>query len=101
MPSCCSPISTHRSPSAEAGVGRSRADARGVVLRLCAEGSTTRLGRVLITKPTETTSTTETVKLRPLERGDRTSLLEIFAGLGARSRQQRFLTPKTRLSETE
>ena len=39
--------------------------------------------------------------LRPLERGDRGSLLEIFAGLSARSRQLRFLTAKPRLRESE
>jgi RimJ/RimL family protein N-acetyltransferase len=42
-----------------------------------------------------------TVELRPLEYGDRASLLEIFAGLGPRSRERRFLTPKTRLTESE
>jgi GNAT superfamily N-acetyltransferase len=41
------------------------------------------------------------VELRPLEYGDRASLLEIFAGLGPRSRERRFLTPKTRLTETD
>jgi GNAT superfamily N-acetyltransferase len=41
------------------------------------------------------------VELRPLEYGDRAALLEIFAGLGPRSRERRFLTPKTGLTETE
>ena len=39
--------------------------------------------------------------LRPLERGDRSSLLEILSGMGPRSRQRRFLTPKPRLTEGE
>lgn len=43
----------------------------------------------------------EAVELRPLRRGDRAAVLEIFAGLGERSRHQRFLTPKTRLTNTE
>jgi RimJ/RimL family protein N-acetyltransferase len=55
---------------------------------------------VLICELTEPT-TTQTVLLRPLERGDRASLLEIFNGLGDRSRQQRFLTPKPRLTESD
>jgi RimJ/RimL family protein N-acetyltransferase len=38
------------------------------------------------------------VELRSLERGDRSCLLEIFAGLSPRSRQLRFLTPKPRLT---
>jgi GNAT superfamily N-acetyltransferase len=41
------------------------------------------------------------VELRSLERGDRASLLEIFAGLSPRSRELRFLTPKPRLTEGE
>jgi ribosomal protein S18 acetylase RimI-like enzyme len=44
---------------------------------------------------------TKGVRLRPLRHGDRASLLEIFAGLGARSREQRFLTATSRLTETE
>jgi RimJ/RimL family protein N-acetyltransferase len=55
-----------------------------------------------ITEPLETTTTSAgPVALRPLERGDRASLLEIFAGLGERSRRQRFLTPKPRLLEAD
>jgi RimJ/RimL family protein N-acetyltransferase len=42
-----------------------------------------------------------TVAIRPLERGDRASLLEIFAGMGPRSRQRRFLTAKSRLTEQD
>jgi RimJ/RimL family protein N-acetyltransferase len=57
---------------------------------------------MLVISPVETTCTVAAaVVLRPLDRGDRASLLEIFAGLGARSRQQRFLSPKTRLTEAE
>ena len=57
---------------------------------------------MLTIKQVETTSTgVETVALRPLEYGDRAPLLEIFAGLSDRSRWQRFLTPKTRLTETD
>jgi RimJ/RimL family protein N-acetyltransferase len=41
------------------------------------------------------------LELRPLEPGDRASLMEIFAGMGPRSRQLRFLTPKPRLTETD
>jgi RimJ/RimL family protein N-acetyltransferase len=57
---------------------------------------------MLTIKHVETTSTrVETVALRPLEYGDRAPLLEIFSGLSARSRRQRFLTPKTRLTEAD
>jgi L-amino acid N-acyltransferase YncA len=42
-----------------------------------------------------------TVEVRRLEHGDRDSLLEIFAGLGPRSRERRFLTAKPRLTESE
>jgi RimJ/RimL family protein N-acetyltransferase len=38
------------------------------------------------------------VELRPLEPGDEGAVLEIFAGLGPRSRELRFLTPKPRLT---
>jgi RimJ/RimL family protein N-acetyltransferase len=38
------------------------------------------------------------VELRPLEPGDSAAVLEIFAGLGPRSRERRFLTPKPRLT---
>jgi GNAT superfamily N-acetyltransferase len=41
------------------------------------------------------------VELRSLEHGDRATLLEIFDGLGTRSRRFRFLTPKPRLTESE
>ncbi len=57
---------------------------------------------MLLIRPVDTkTDRASAVRLRPLQRGDRASLLEIFAGLGARSREQRFLTPKTRLTEAE
>jgi GNAT superfamily N-acetyltransferase len=36
--------------------------------------------------------------LRELEPGDRDTVLEVFAGLGPRSRELRFLTPKPRLT---
>src|SRR5689334_12893621 len=75
--------------------------ASGVVLRLSEKPSTTRLGGVLICELTEPGPTTETVRLTPLEPGDRASLLEIFNGLGDRSRQQRFLTAKPRLTESD
>jgi RimJ/RimL family protein N-acetyltransferase len=41
------------------------------------------------------------VELRPLERGDTGAVLEIFAGLGARSRRLRFLTAKPRLTSAD
>jgi RimJ/RimL family protein N-acetyltransferase len=41
------------------------------------------------------------VTLRPLQPGDRASLLEIFAGLGPRSRELRLLAPKPRLTEAD
>jgi GNAT superfamily N-acetyltransferase len=43
----------------------------------------------------------ETVDVRPLEHGDRDTLLAIFSGLGDRSRALRFLTAKPRLTETD
>jgi RimJ/RimL family protein N-acetyltransferase len=46
-------------------------------------------------------SSAAAVELRPLARGDESSLLEIFAGLGPRSRRLRFLTPKPRLTPAE
>jgi RimJ/RimL family protein N-acetyltransferase len=41
------------------------------------------------------------VRLRPLGKGEAGPLQEIFAGLGARSRQQRFLSPKLRLTDAD
>jgi RimJ/RimL family protein N-acetyltransferase len=41
------------------------------------------------------------VELRPLERGDTGAVLEVFAGLGPRSRQLRFLTSKPRLTSAD
>ncbi len=41
------------------------------------------------------------VELRALQRDDHASVLEIFAGLGARSRELRFLTPKPRLTSAD
>ncbi len=41
------------------------------------------------------------VELRTLERDDHASVQEIFAGLGARSRELRFLTPKPRLTSAD
>jgi RimJ/RimL family protein N-acetyltransferase len=41
------------------------------------------------------------VELRLLEPGDRGAVLEIFAGLGPRSRELRFLTPKPRLTSAD
>jgi GNAT superfamily N-acetyltransferase len=38
------------------------------------------------------------VELRPLEPGDTGAVSEVFAGLGPRSRELRFLTPKPRLT---
>jgi RimJ/RimL family protein N-acetyltransferase len=54
-----------------------------------------------LTRPLERTSYGEAVELRTLEPGDRASVLEIFAGLGPRSRELRFLTPKPRLSSAD
>ncbi|HEX4685376.1 MAG TPA: GNAT family N-acetyltransferase [Nocardioides sp.] len=56
---------------------------------------------MLITASPESAATVGAVELRVLEPGDADSLLEIFAGLGPRSREQRFLTPKTRLTGSE
>jgi len=42
-----------------------------------------------------------TVEVRPLERGDRGVVLEVFAGLGSRSRHLRFLAPKPRLTSAD
>lgn len=42
-----------------------------------------------------------TVELRPLEPGDCGAVLEVFAGLGSRSRELRFLTPKPRLTSAD
>jgi RimJ/RimL family protein N-acetyltransferase len=41
------------------------------------------------------------VELRPLEPGDVAAVSEIFAGLGPRSRELRFLAPKTRLTSAD
>jgi GNAT superfamily N-acetyltransferase len=41
------------------------------------------------------------VTVRPLEPGDSAAVLDVFAGMGPRSRALRFLVPKARLSETE
>lgn len=41
------------------------------------------------------------VMLRPLEPDDTDLLLEVFAGLGDRSRERRFLTPKHTLTATD
>jgi acetyltransferase len=42
-----------------------------------------------------------TVVLRPLRRGDVGAVLEVFGGLGLRSRAQRFLTAKPRLTSAD
>lgn len=54
-----------------------------------------------LSRPPERTPFGEAVQLRRLESGDRASVLEIFAGLGPRSRELRFLTPKPRLSSAD
>jgi acetyltransferase len=41
------------------------------------------------------------VRLRPLEPGDSATVMEVFAGLGARSRHRRFLTAKPRLTSAD
>jgi RimJ/RimL family protein N-acetyltransferase len=41
------------------------------------------------------------VRLRPLGNGEAGPLQEIFTGLGARSREQRFLSPKHRLTDAD
>jgi GNAT superfamily N-acetyltransferase len=43
----------------------------------------------------------EAVVLRPLDRGERTPVLEVFAGLSERSRRLRFLGSKPRLLQSE
>lgn len=47
------------------------------------------------------TSYLSTVVLRPLERGDTRSVLQVFDGLGAHSRALRFLTAKPRLTTAD
>jgi RimJ/RimL family protein N-acetyltransferase len=44
---------------------------------------------------------TEAVAFRPLDRGERTAVLNVFHGLSERSRRQRFHGAKPRLSERE
>jgi RimJ/RimL family protein N-acetyltransferase len=46
-------------------------------------------------------SDSSAVALRPLERGDRGAVLEVFAGLGPRSRELRFLASKPRLTSAD
>jgi GNAT superfamily N-acetyltransferase len=41
------------------------------------------------------------VEVRPLERGEVEAVLGVFAGMGARSRELRFLVPKARLTELD
>jgi RimJ/RimL family protein N-acetyltransferase len=41
------------------------------------------------------------VELRLMKHGDRAAVLEVFAGLGARSRLLRFLAPKPRLTSSD
>jgi RimJ/RimL family protein N-acetyltransferase len=41
------------------------------------------------------------VTVRPLEADDRAAVLEVFAGMGSRSRHLRFLTPKHRLTSAD
>jgi len=41
------------------------------------------------------------IEIRPLTRGDRAGLTELFSRLSAESRQRRFFTPKVELSERE
>jgi GNAT superfamily N-acetyltransferase len=43
----------------------------------------------------------DAIALRPLRRGDRRTVLEVFAGLSARSRALRFLGAKPRLNERD
>ena len=54
-----------------------------------------------LTSPCEPDSSDGSVQLRPLEPGDSNSVLEVFAGLGPRSRELRFLTPKPRLTSAD
>lgn len=53
------------------------------------------------TTPGTTARVEPVVEVRPLQDGDRTTLLEVFRGLSPRSRRHRFLTPKPRLTESE
>jgi RimJ/RimL family protein N-acetyltransferase len=46
-------------------------------------------------------SAAATVRLRSLERGDAAAVRAVFAGMGARSRELRFLTHKPRLTDGE
>jgi RimJ/RimL family protein N-acetyltransferase len=47
------------------------------------------------------TITSEAVRVRPLERGDTETVLEVFAGMGPRSRELRFLAAKPRLTDSD
>lgn len=49
----------------------------------------------------ETVTDCPAVELRPLEPGDRASVLEVFEGLSPRSRELRFLTAKPRLTAAD
>jgi GNAT superfamily N-acetyltransferase len=48
-----------------------------------------------------TSSYDAAIEVRPLERGDKAAVLEIFDGLGPRSRALRFLTAKPRLTHAD
>src|SRR6478672_4031825 len=92
-------VTGQRPPRGESGPGLGQC---GVVLRLTGRASASEAEHVLTIEHIERTSTGERgVVLRPLEPGDRAPLLEIFSGLSPRSRRQRFLTPKTRLTEAD
>jgi hypothetical protein len=45
--------------------------------------------------------TTACVRIRPLEDGESGPVLAVFEGLGARSRELRFMAPKVRLTATD
>jgi GNAT superfamily N-acetyltransferase len=51
--------------------------------------------------PCEATAGADALRVRDLCPGEEAALLEIFDGLGTRSRQLRFLAPKTRLTSAD
>jgi GNAT superfamily N-acetyltransferase len=51
--------------------------------------------------PCPATASAPALRVRDLCPGEETALLEIFDGLGSRSRQLRFLAPKTRLTRAD
>ena len=51
--------------------------------------------------PTVTGQGTRGLRVRPLDTGDSAAVLAVFAGLGTRSRELRFMVPKARLTDAD